>query len=288
MRVAVKCLNSVNQGGKEFLVEVKTIGSVHHINLVRLIGYCAERSHRLLVYEYMSNGSLDKWIFNKNQYVSLDWKTRQKIITNIAKGLSYLHEECRQKIAHLDIKPQNILLDEEFNAKVSDFGLAKLLDRNQSQVMTRMRGTPGYLAPEWLTSRITEKADVYSFGVVVMEIVCGRRNLDFSHPEELAHLISLLKNKAEANRLLDIVDSRISDMHLHGKEAVEMLKLSMWCLQSDSNNRPSMSVVLKVLDGSIEVESRIDYNFTALPVSKNAYNLGASVSPKASILSGPR
>jgi len=147
----------------------------------------------------MPNGSLDKWIFAKHQVGPLDWKTRLKIITGVARGLAYLHSDCRQTIAHLDIKPQNILLDEMFAAKVSDFGLAKLIDREQSTVMTRLRGTPGYLAPEWLTSIITEKVDVYSFGIVIMEILCGRRNLDYSQPEESQHLISMLQEKAKGN-----------------------------------------------------------------------------------------
>ena len=261
VKIAVKRLDGVGQGKTEFLAEVETIGSVHHINLVKLIGFCAEKSYRLLVYEYMCNGSLEKWIHNRNQVISLDWQTRFNIITDIAKGLCYLHEECRQRIAHLDIKPQNILLDNEFNAKISDFGLSKLIDRDLSHVVTRMRGTPGYLAPEWLTMKITEKADIYSFGVVVIEIVCGRKNLDSSQSEESFHLISLLQEKAEANQLLDIVDNRSSDMQLHGNEAVEMMKLAMWCLQNDSNRRPPMSVVLKVLDGSVNVEN-LDYNFS--------------------------
>ena len=288
-KVAVKRLDGVGQGKKEFLAEVETIGSIHHIHLVRLIGFCAEKSYRLLVYEYMCNGSLDKWIFYKDHENALDWQTRRRIITDIAKGLSYLHEECRQKIVHLDIKPQNILLDQEFNAKVSDFGLSKLIDRNQTQVMTRMRGTPGYLAPEWLTSLITEKADVYSFGVVVMEIVCGRKNLDYALPEECSHLISLLQDKVKENRLSDVIDSHSTDMQQNVTEIVEIMKLAMWCLQSDSNKRPSMSAVVKVLEGSINVASDIDYEFSAPAplVSRNANN-DATPSPSAWILSGPR
>lgn len=289
MRIAVKRLDGIGQGKREFLAEVETIGSIHHIYLVRLIGFCAERSHRLLVYEYMCNGSLDKWIFYRNQDVALDWQTRHKIITHIAKGLSYLHEECRQRIAHLDIKPQNILLDDNFNAKVSDFGLAKLIDRDQSYVMTRMRGTPGYLAPEWLTSRITEKVDIYSFGVVVMEIVCRRKNLDHSQPEESIHLISLLQEKSREGRLLDLIDNS-DDMQLHSEEVIEMMKLAMWCLQIDSNKRPSMSTVVKVLEGAINVETHLDYNFVATtPVmSSNVDHFDASPPQSATLLSGPR
>jgi hypothetical protein len=169
--IAVKRLEGVAQGTEEFLAEVMTIGRMHHFNLVRLIGFCAEKSHRLLVYEYLCNGSLDKWIFHAPSVFTLSWKTRRNIIMAIARGLSYLHEECKEKIAHLDIKPQNILLDERFNAKLSDFGLSKMINRDQSKVMTRMRGTRGYLAPEWLGSKITKKADIYSFDIMVMEII---------------------------------------------------------------------------------------------------------------------
>ncbi|XP_028059574.1 G-type lectin S-receptor-like serine/threonine-protein kinase SD2-5 [Camellia sinensis] len=189
--VAVKRLNGFGQVKKSFLAEVETIGSIHHVNLVRLIGFCAEKSYRLLVYEYMFNGSLDKWIFQRHQELTLGWQSRRKIIMDIAKGLAYLHEDCRQKIFHLDIKPQNILLDEYCNAKISDFGLSKLIDKDQSQVVTTLRGTPGYLAPEWLNSIITEKVDVYSFGVVVLEMLCGRKNLDRSQPEEDMHFMNV-------------------------------------------------------------------------------------------------
>ncbi|KAM0881570.1 hypothetical protein ACQ4PT_032874 [Festuca glaucescens] len=158
-----------------------------------------EKFERLLVYEYMSRGSLDRWIYYHYNNVPLDWCTRCRIILDIAKGLCYLHEECRRKIAHLDIKPQNILLDDNFNAKVADFGLCKLINKDQSKVVTMMRGTPGYLAPEWLTSRITEKVDVYSFGVVIMEIVSGRKNIDNSQPEENVQLINILRQKAQNN-----------------------------------------------------------------------------------------
>ncbi|KAJ0492795.1 putative protein kinase RLK-Pelle-SD-2b family [Helianthus annuus] len=180
-KIAVKCLEGLGQVNRSFLAEVQTIGSIHHVNLVRLRGFSAWKSQRFLVYEFMSNGSLDRWIYHGVREHVLGWECRKKIIFDVAKGLAYLHEDCRQKIIHLDIKPQNILLDSDFNAKVSDFGLSKFIDRNQSQVMTTMRGTPGYLAPEWwLSSVITEKVDVYSFGIVLLEILCGRKNFDRS------------------------------------------------------------------------------------------------------------
>uniref|UniRef100_A0ACD5U9J5 Uncharacterized protein n=2 Tax=Avena sativa TaxID=4498 RepID=A0ACD5U9J5_AVESA len=289
-RVAVKRLEGARQGKKEFFAEVETIGSIEHINLVRLIGFCAEKSERLLVYEYMPRGSLDRWIYYRHNNAPLDWCTRYRIILDISKGLCYLHEECRRIIAHLDIKPQNILLDDNFNAKVADFGLSKLIDRDQSKVMTMMRGTPGYLAPEWLTSRITEKVDVYSFGVVVMEVVCGRKNIDVSLPEESVQLIKLLREKAQNDQLIDLIDNHSDDMVLHQEEAVQMMKLAIWCLQNDSSRRPSMSSVVKVLEGSMNIDPTIDCSSLEenLVMSVQHKQFTYSVPPEASTLSGPR
>ena len=296
-KVAVKRLDGLNQIKRSFLAEVETIGSIHHFNLVRLIGFCAEKSHRLLVYEFMSNGSLDKWVFDKNPKILLDWQHRKKIILDIARGLTYLHEDCRQKIVHLDIKPQNILLDENFNAKVSDFGLSKLVDRDQSQVVTVMRGTPGYMAPEWLSSVITEKVDVYSFGVVLLEILCGRRNLDRSQPEENMHLLHLFKKKIEEDQLLDLVDKFNEDMQLHGVEVVNIMRVAAWCLQIDFTKRPSMSTVVKVLEGVANVEYDLGYFFsnpllpsTSAGVDNQQLHVGDSDTTQLlpSILSGPR
>ncbi|XP_056170675.1 G-type lectin S-receptor-like serine/threonine-protein kinase SD2-5 isoform X2 [Syzygium oleosum] len=294
-KVAVKRLDGFGQVKKSFLAEVETIGNIHHVNLVRLLGFCAEKSHRLLIYEYMSNGSLDRWIFHKSNECVLEWQQRKKIILDIAKGLNYLHEDCRQKIIHLDIKPQNILLDGNFNAKVADFGLSKLIDRDQSQVVTTMRGTPGYLAPEWLSAAITEKVDVYSFGVVILEIVCGRKIFDRSLDEEDMHLLSLFKRKAEEERLLDIVDKSSDDMQLNGPQAVNMTRIAAWCLQGDYTKRPSMSMVVKVLEGVAEVQEDLDYDFYAQPSIDGAARFGpmdvefrATTALLPSILSGPR
>jgi serine/threonine protein kinase len=283
-RVAVKRLEGARQGKKEFFTEVETIGSIEHINLVGLIGFCAEKFERLLVYEYMSRGSLDRWIYYHHNNAPLDWCTRYRIIMDIAKGLCYLHEECKKKIAHLDIKPQNILLDDYFNAKVADFGLCKLINRDQSKVVTRMRGTPGYLAPEWLTSSITEKVDVYSFGVVIMEIISGRKNIDNSQPEEDVHLINLLREKEQNNQLVDLIDKHSDDMVSHQEEVVQMMKLAIWCLQHDSIQRPSMSIVIKVLEGAISIET-FDAN-SLMFVQDNPPTY--SVPTQACILSGPR
>jgi len=243
----------------------------------------------------MPRGSLDQWIFGRHgdddDTLCLDWQTRCKIIAHEAKGLSYLHEECMKRVAHLDVKPQNILLDDNFDAKLSDFGLCKLIDRDKSQVVTRMRGTPGYLAPEWLTSHITEKADVYSFDVVVMEIISGRKNLDTSRSEKSFHLITLLEEKLKSDRLVDLIDMRSSsDSQAHKQEAIRMMKLAMWCLQIDCKQRPKMSEVVKVLEGTMSAKTDIDHNFVVTnPASFGAPGIaGLSGPPLASEVSGPR
>ncbi|KAK9063876.1 hypothetical protein SSX86_017748 [Deinandra increscens subsp. villosa] len=287
-KIAVKCLEGLSHMKKSFVAEVQSIGSIHHVNLVRLRGFCTWKSQRLLVYDFMSNGSLDKWIYHGSREKVLEWECRKKIILDIAKGLAYLHEECRQKIIHLDIKPQNILLDDDFNAKVSDFGLAKLMDRNQTEVMTTMRGTPGYLAPEWLSSIITEKVDVYSFGIVLLEILCGRKNFDRSQPEESWHLLRAFQKCWEQETLLDIVDLKSEDKQIYGKEVIEMMKIASWCLQTDYTRRPSMSSVVKVLEGGLKVDSNLDYNFTdrRLQINKSLEKDSTQLPP--SVLSGPR
>ncbi|KAK9059932.1 hypothetical protein SSX86_020636 [Deinandra increscens subsp. villosa] len=288
-KIAVKCLEGLGQVKKSFLAEVESIGSIHHVNLVRLRGFCAWKSQRFLVYEFMSNGSLERWIYHGGRERTMDWECRKKIVLDVAKGLAYLHEECRQKIIHLDIKPQNILLDSDFNAKVSDFGLSKLIDRNQTHVMITMRGTPGYMAPEWLSSVITEKVDVYSFGIVLLEMLCGRKNFDMSQPEESWHLLAVLQNSWEQGMLVDMVDKYSEDMQTRAPEVVEMIKVASWCLQYDFTKRPSMSTVVKVLEGVAKVESRLDYNFTDPRLQKIAVKHEKDTTPLlASVLSGPR
>ncbi|KAL8506346.1 hypothetical protein ACS0TY_017283 [Phlomoides rotata] len=285
-RIAVKSLDGVGHIKKSFLAEVQSIGSIHHINLVRLIGFCAEKSHRLLVYAYMCNGSLERWIYCKSLDKMLEWSCRRKIILDIAKGLAYLHEDCLQKIIHLDIKPQNILLDERFNAKLGDFGLSKLIDRDQSNVVTTMRGTPGYLAPEWLKSAITEKVDVYSFGVVILEIVCGRKIFEQWRPEEERHLPTLFMKKAEEGLWVDLVDKCCQDVESNVAEVEEMMQISALCLQSDPEKRPSMSMVVKILEGVSSVQKDIDYNLLISQIPQVSTTDTTTLLP--SLLSGPR
>ncbi|XP_022750781.1 G-type lectin S-receptor-like serine/threonine-protein kinase SD2-5 [Durio zibethinus] len=291
-KIAVKRLDGTDRVKKSFLAEVETLGSVHHINLVSLIGFCAEKSHPLLVYEYLQNGSLDGWIFSRNPVCTLSWKLREKIIHDVAKGLAYLHDGCDQKILHLDIKPQNILLDENFNARLADFGLSKLIDRDQNQVLTTMRGTPGYMAPEWSSATITEKVDVYSFGVVILEILCGRRNIDRSQPEEEMHLLRLFTRKVEEGKLLELVDKFSEDMQSNGAEVVKMMRIAAWCLQPDYNRRPSMSKVLLAFAGYSIVEDNLSYDFLNLQapraIATPSNRAGTTTLALPSMLSGPR
>ncbi|XP_021898321.1 EP1-like glycoprotein 2 [Carica papaya] len=182
-----------------------------------------------------------------------------------------------------------------FNAKVSDFGLSKLIDRGQNEIVTTLRGTPGYLAPEWLSSFITEKVDVYSFGVVVLETLCGRRNLDRFQPEEAMHLLSVFEKKVKEGELLDLVDKMSEDMQFNGAQAVEMMKVAVWCLQRDFARRPSMSMVVKVLEGVMDVEGELDYNLCSAELPKDIKELayqhvqpGDATPLLPSVLSGPR
>ncbi|GAB4852732.1 hypothetical protein Ancab_040555 [Ancistrocladus abbreviatus] len=287
-KVAVKRLDSVGQGRKEFLAEVNTIGNIHHFCLVRLIGFCEERSSRLLVYEYMCNGSLDKWIFNQDRAQAITWNRRRRIIDGIAEGLRYLHEHCNPNVIHFDIKPQNILLDEDFNVKISDFGLAKMVDRNQSEVVTLVKGTPGYIAPELIIGKaISVKVDVYSFGVLVLEIVCGCRNLDSSQSDIC--LTSLVKIKADEDRLVDLIDECGRDVQLHKEEAIRMLKIAIWCLQPHFT-RPTMSMVVKVLQGSQDFEALTDLGQLSLVLEEfpSGATIATSTHPTESFLSEPR
>ncbi|BBN11042.1 protein MpRLK-Pelle_SD-2b4 [Marchantia polymorpha subsp. ruderalis] len=260
--VAVKRLKgAAGQGAKEFRAEMATIGSIHHINLVRLYGFCVEGDHPLLVYEYMANGSLDSHLFMddtaKSAKSCLDWQTRMSIASDTAKGLAYLHEDCREQIIHLDIKPQNILLDEQFRAKVADFGLSKLVKRNQKgqgqQGVTHLRGTPGYIAPEWLhMPTVTEKADVYSFGIVLLELVSGRRNAEFSLRPERMFFPRWAFQRYKHGKLQEILDRRL-DEFVSTDEATRMLKVAFWCIQEDPLLRPAMGGIVQMLEGTLQV-----------------------------------
>ncbi|XP_071698441.1 G-type lectin S-receptor-like serine/threonine-protein kinase SD2-5 [Rutidosis leptorrhynchoides] len=242
-QIAVKRLEGIGQGKKEFRAEVSMIGSIHHHHLVKLKGFCAEGKYRLLVYEYMGNGSLDRWLFGD---VSLDWDTRYDIAIGTAKGLAYLHEECDVKIIHCDIKPENVLLDDHFLAKVSDFGLAKLMTREQSHVFTTLRGTRGYLAPEWITNyAISEKSDVYSYGMVLLEIISGRKNYNSSETLNFPAYAFKMMGEGKVKELLD-EKMKVDE---NDERVVIATHVALWCIQDDMNLRPSMPKVVRMLEG---------------------------------------
>ncbi|CAD6263759.1 unnamed protein product [Miscanthus lutarioriparius] len=212
--IAVKRLDGARQGEKQFRAEVNSIGVIQHVNLVKLIGFCCEGDRRLLVYEHMPNGSLDSHLFQSYGTI-LDWNMRYQIALGVARGLGYLHHGCRDCIIHCDIKPQNILLDASFVPKIADFGMAKLLGREFSRVVTTMRGTVGYLAPEWISGTpITPKIDVYSYGMVLLEIVSGKRNCiehSSGHTEGQGDYLPVqVAHKLLHGDILSIVDANLA------------------------------------------------------------------------------
>ncbi|XP_024528945.1 G-type lectin S-receptor-like serine/threonine-protein kinase SD2-5 [Selaginella moellendorffii] len=258
--VAVKRIGGgVRQRDKQFKAEVMSIGSIHHLNLVKMVGFCLHSPQNLLVYEFLPNGSLDSWIFAKDS--SLPWASRLSIALDVARGLAYLHEGCREKILHLDIKPQNILLDEKMGAKIADFGFSKLIDKDESHVVTVMRGTVGYMAPEWLHSRVTDKTDVYSFGVVLLELVCGMKAVECSSGSgsqmDVVFLGQTAFNKLDSGNSMDLVDDRLLKAEDGGAFSLtgfeNILRIGLWCTQEDPLQRPTMSVVVKMLEGAMDV-----------------------------------
>ncbi|KAJ0265454.1 G-type lectin S-receptor-like serine/threonine-protein kinase [Hirschfeldia incana] len=259
--IAVKRLEGISQGEKQFRTEVVTIGTIQHMNLVRLRGFCSEGNKKLLVYDYMPNGSLDSHLFvsqTAEEKTVLGWKLRYQIALGTARGLAYLHDECRDCIIHCDIKPENILLDSQFGPKVADFGLAKLVGRDFSRVLTTMRGTRGYLAPEWISGvAITAKADVYSYGMMLFEIVSGRRNTEQSENGKVSFfpgVAATVVTKGEDIRSL--LDPRLLEGEsVDTEELTRACKVACWCVQDEESHRPAMSQVVQILEGVLEVNT---------------------------------
>ncbi|KAL6595444.1 hypothetical protein ACP70R_047784 [Stipagrostis hirtigluma subsp. patula] len=252
--VAVKRLDTARQGEKQFRAEVSSIGTIQHINLVKLIGFCCEGDKRLLVYEHMPNSSLDAHLFRSNVTV-LTWSVRYQIALGIARGLAYLHESCRDCIIHCDIKPENILLDASFVPKIADFGMAKFLGRDFSRALTTMRGTIGYLAPEWISgTAITSKVDVYSYGMVLLEIISGTRNSAKESSSSGDHADYFPVQVVQ--KLLDLDVASLVDGKLQGdvdlKEVERACKVACWCIQDNEFDRPTMVEVVQFLEGILE------------------------------------
>ncbi|CAA2976218.1 probable receptor kinase At5g15080 [Olea europaea subsp. europaea] len=248
LTVAVKTLNHDGlQGHKEWLAEVNYLGDLLHPNLVKLIGYCIEDDQRLLVYEFMPRGSLENHLFRRS--LSLPWSIRMKIALGAAKGLNFLHEEAERPVIYRDFKTSNILLDAEYNAKLSDFGLAKdAPDEGKTHVSTRVMGTYGYAAPEYvMTGHLSSKSDVYSFGVVLLEMLTGRRSMDKNRPNGEHNLVEWARpHLGDRKRFYRMIDPRLEG-HFSIKGSQKAAELAARCLSRDPKARPLMSEVVGAL-----------------------------------------
>ncbi|KHN42090.1 Putative serine/threonine-protein kinase [Glycine soja] len=248
--VAIKnLLNNRGQAEKEFKVEVEAIGRVRHKNLVRLLGYCAEGAHRMLVYEYVDNGNLEQWLHGDVGPCSpLTWEIRMNIILGTAKGLTYLHEGLEPKVVHRDIKSSNILLSKKWNAKVSDFGLAKLLGSDSSYITTRVMGTFGYVAPEYAsTGMLNERSDVYSFGILIMELITGRNPVDYSRPPEEVNLVDWLKKMVSNRNPEGVLDPKLPEKPT-SRALKRALLVALRCTDPNAQKRPKMGHVIHMLE----------------------------------------
>ncbi|KAK3405486.1 hypothetical protein EUGRSUZ_K02000 [Eucalyptus grandis] len=253
--IAVKQLSSKSQqGNNEFLTEIGMISALQHPHLVKLYGCCIEGNQLLLVYEYMENNSLARALFGPEELqLKLDWWTRHKICVGIARGLAYLHEESRLKIVHRDIKATNVLLDEDLNPKISDFGLAKLDEEDKTHISTKIAGTYGYMAPEYaMHGYLTDKADIYSFGVVALEVVNGRSNTSSQRTEECFNLLDWAHFLKEGENLIELVDPRLGS-HFNKEEALALIKVALMCTNVTPALRPPMSSVVSMLEGKVAV-----------------------------------
>ncbi|KAJ7981876.1 LRR receptor-like kinase [Quillaja saponaria] len=254
--IAVKQLSSKSkQGNREFINEIGLISALQHPHLVKLYGCCVEGDQLLLVYEYMQNNSLARALFGPEEsQLKLDWPTRHKICVGIARGLAYLHEESRLNIVHRDIKATNVLLDEDLNPKISDFGLAKLDEEDNTHISTRIAGTYGYMAPEYaMHGYLTDKADVYSFGIVALEIVSGRSNTTHRSKEESFYLLDWARLLKEKGSLLELVDPRLGS-DFNKEQVMVMINVALLCANVTPAVRPTMSSVVSMLEGNSIVE----------------------------------
>ncbi|XP_042379376.1 rust resistance kinase Lr10-like [Zingiber officinale] len=259
--VAVKLLGGSNFHGQDFINEVATIGRIHHLNVVRLLGFCSEGSKRALVYEFMPNGSLDRYIFSSQSNRSGACSSRRRlsprklneIALGVARGINYLHTGCHMQILHFDIKPHNVLLDHNFTPKVSDFGLAKLCPKDCSLVsVSAARGTIGYIAPELISrsfGSISYKSDVYSFGMLLLEMAGRRRNVD-QRAENSSQIYYPSWIYDQLVRLQELGGAEADDINVEIDEIERKLSMvGLWCIQMKSCDRPSMSEVVEMLEG---------------------------------------
>ncbi|OAO97419.1 LPK1 [Arabidopsis thaliana] len=294
--IAVKRVsNESRQGLKEFVAEIVSIGRMSHRNLVPLLGYCRRRDELLLVYDYMPNGSLDKYLYDCPE-VTLDWKQRFNVIIGVASGLFYLHEEWEQVVIHRDIKASNVLLDAEYNGRLGDFGLARLCDHGSDPQTTRVVGTWGYLAPDHVrTGRATTATDVFAFGVLLLEVACGRRpiEIEIESDESVLLVDSVFGFWIEGN-ILDATDPNLGSVY-DQREVEMVLKLGLLCSHSDPQVRPTMRQVLQYLRGDATLPdlSPLDFRGSGKMLGMNhrfsescTFSSGSSIA--YSILSGGR
>ncbi|KAL5997745.1 hypothetical protein ACLOJK_008675 [Asimina triloba] len=256
--IAVKQLSpKSNQGNREFLNEIGMISALQHPNLVKLYGCCIEGDQLLLVYEYMENNSLARALFGPEQYqLQLDWPTRHRICIGIARGLAFLHEESRLKVVHRDIKSTNVLLDQDLNPKISDFGLARLGNEEKTHISTRVAGSMGYMAPEYaMHGYLTEKADVYSFGVVALEIISGKSVTNFRPESNHIDLVNWAYMLRERGNIVDIVDPSLGSRF--NEEAINMVNIALACTNASPVLRPRMSSVVSMLEGEIVIQESL-------------------------------
>ncbi|RLM73390.1 putative protein kinase superfamily protein [Panicum miliaceum] len=258
--VAVKVLKvSMNKKVQEgFMAEIGTIGRTYHVHLVRLYGFCFDRDTKALVYEFLENGSLEKYLYGdeeEGKAPRLEWRTLHSIAVGTAKGIRYLHEECQQRIVHYDIKPANILLTADFTPKVADFGLARLGERGNTHMSLTGggRGTPGYAAPElWMALPATEKCDVYSFGMVLFEILGRRRNFDPCEGESKEWFPRWVWERYEQGEMESVVSC--DGIGEADREKAEMMcKVALWCVQFQPAARPTMNSVVRMLEGEMAI-----------------------------------
>jgi serine/threonine protein kinase len=257
IEVAVKRISKEStQGLREFVSEIASIGRLRHRNLVQLLGWYRRRDDFLLVYDYMANGSLDKFLFEEPKMI-LNWEQRFKIIKDVASGLLYLHEGYEQVVIHRDVKASNVLLDEELNGRLSDFGLARLYEHGANPNTTRVVGTLGYLAPELpRTGKATESSDVYAFGALLLEVVCGRRPIEpKALPEELV-LVDLVWEKFREGRALDVIDPKLNGEY-NESEVMMVIKLGLMCSHNAPIARPSMRQVVRYLDEEVGIPQNL-------------------------------